>query len=161
MASSASLLVRLSVLFFAPPRYCWLFPSWISLSQPLMVRQPRAENQSVFRRRDHAGSLLDASPPPHLGASSLLRRLLPKSESASGRRACSAPAARNPGSDGIEAQAHASGSRLLGSAIPVLVALERHLRHRQAGHRDSLAPQGVPPVLAGHFEAWSRATADP
>ena len=62
---------RLSVLFFSPPRHCWGFSSWISPDQPLMVRRHRAENQSVFRRRDHAGSHLDASLHPPLGTSSL------------------------------------------------------------------------------------------
>ena len=160
-ARGTGLLRGLSVLFFRLPGYCWFFSSRISPHQLLMVRQPRLENQSVSRRRHHAGSLLDASSPPHLGASSLHSRLLPEPKGTSPCRTGTASAAGDLRVNAPETQTDAPRSRVLGGAISVLAALERHARDRQAGHSDSLAPQGFPPLLASHFEAGSWSTADP
>ena len=87
-------------------------------------------------------------------------RLLPKPQRAGNRRARPPPAAHHLRPEAIKAQAYPDGPRLLGCTVPVLASLERHPGDRQAGHRDSLAPQGLPPLLAIDLEARSWATAD-
>ena len=103
-----------------------------------------------------------ARPPVHCRPPSLDLCLHSKSQGAGDHRACSASAARGVRSDGIEAQAHVSGSYLLGCTRPALATLERGPRHRQARHGGSLAPgedphasQGFPPLSASDLEAGS------
>ncbi len=141
------------------PEIAGLFRSSISPTQPLMLRQPRAENQSVFWRRDRASSHHDASPPPpHLGTSSLRSRLLPKPQRAGDRRVGAAPAAFGLRSGEDEAQSHLSRSRVLGCTLPVLASLEGQPSDRQTRHHGPVAPQGISTLLAIDLEAWSWAT---
>ncbi len=114
---------------FLPPPFCSSNRRWYPGLSPDSVSFPAARSRTILR---HAGSAQSRD-----CTSALRSRLLQKSERAGDRRVGTAPAARDIRFRDDETQAHASRSRILGRAIPVLAALERHSRHRQAGHRDS------------------------
>ncbi len=133
-----------------------------SLRRPTSDRTPGLRPDSDSFLSETPGAILR-----HTGSaqsqgctSSLCSRLLPKPQRAGDRRAGTAPAARDLRSDEDQAQVHTSRSRVLGCAVPVLASLERHPGDRQAGHHDSLAPQGLSSLLAVDLEAWSWAAAN-